>query len=78
MSADAADMPVKPRMPAMIEITRKIKAHFRSVTTIPPVAPAALCQIGGSTFGIDTGSRDLARCVPLLPTVHQADKVKPL
>jgi hypothetical protein len=32
MSADAADMPVNPRIPAIIDITKKIRAHFRSVT----------------------------------------------
>jgi len=34
MSADAAEMPVNPRMPAMIEITRKIRAHFSSDTVV--------------------------------------------
>ena len=32
MSALAADTPVKPSRPAMIEITRKIKAHFSNDT----------------------------------------------
>jgi hypothetical protein len=32
MSAEAADMPVKPRMPAMTEIKKKSSAHLRSVT----------------------------------------------
>src|SRR6202035_3924678 len=31
MSADAADMPVKPRMPATIDTRKKISAHLRSV-----------------------------------------------
>ena len=30
MSADAAEMPVNPKMPAMIETTRKIRAHLSS------------------------------------------------
>jgi hypothetical protein len=36
MSALPADMPVKPRRPATIDITKKINAHFRSVTILPP------------------------------------------
>jgi hypothetical protein len=31
ISAEAADIPVKPRMPAMIDTTKKISAHFKRV-----------------------------------------------
>jgi hypothetical protein len=34
ISAEAADTPVKPRMPATIEIKKKTKAHLRSVTAV--------------------------------------------
>src|SRR5262249_4465846 len=37
ISADAADTPVKPRMPAATEITKKSSAHFKSVTAVSPV-----------------------------------------
>src|SRR3954447_9302488 len=40
ISADAADIPVKPRMPAMIDTTKKISAHFRIVIAAPPALAA--------------------------------------
>jgi hypothetical protein len=35
-------MPVKPRMPAITDTTKKISAHFRSVieSSTPPAGPA--------------------------------------
>jgi hypothetical protein len=42
MSADAADTPVKPRIPAITDTTKKINAHFRSVieSSTPSAGPA--------------------------------------
>src|SRR6185312_5774660 len=58
MSADAADMPVKPRMPAMIDTTKKIRAHFRSVTVklLQPARPPPRHDIPDLTFSDRTGS----------------------
>src|SRR5579863_7347388 len=60
MSAEAADMPVKPRMPATIDTRKKISAHFRIViahsSRTRPRSAAARSKIGDLTSGLGTGS----------------------
>ena len=51
MSADAAEMPVKPSRPAMIYATRKISAHFKIVIDLTSSSARA-----GLTFARGTGS----------------------
>src|SRR3954462_10648675 len=41
MSAEAAEMPVKPSTPATIETSKKISAHFRIVTASSEIVPPA-------------------------------------
>src|SRR3954447_18882936 len=66
ISADAADIPVKPRMPAMIDTTKKISAHFRIVIAAPPALAASRplmnrrCNGGAWNWFHDDGGRLLA------------------
>src|SRR6476646_8300717 len=61
-------MPVNPKMPATIETTKKIRAHFRSVTanSSSPGRPPPRREIPDLTFGGRTGSSRWRR-LPLRP-----------